>query len=367
MLPSGERQPSRPSIYPKRSDNIEGLLFIVASQKLYACKLSKICDGFGMTRAILFFFILLCSACHPNAEKAASLAPCDIELLVLGIGQDAGAPQIGIADDPAWSDSALRLMPTSLAVIDHKAKARLLFEATPAITEQLRLLDNASSWTDDGLGITGVFLTHAHIGHYAGLIYFGREAAGAKDIDVYVMPRFAEYLRQNGPWEQLVNLGNISLTELAHQAPIAPTPSVAVTPLKVPHRDEYSETVGFLIEANGRRVLFIPDIDSWDEWDKDYGVKLQALIETVDYAFLDATFYDDNELPGRDMSLIPHPRVAETMDRLQHLPDDKRAGVHFIHINHTNPIRYEDSSASKFVRARGFSIAREGQTLCLSD
>ena len=215
----------------------------------------------------------------------------------------------------------------------------------------------------DGLGVDGVFLTHAHIGHYLGLAYFGREAAGADGVPVYAMPRMAEFLRTNGPWSQLVELENI------HTAPIRGNLFLdmgawGITPQPVPHRDEYSETVGFLLTPDyAGGVLYLPDIDSWPETAE--GILLQTLLPFVDHAFIDATFWDDNELDGRDMSEIPHPRVTETMNFLQGLPAEQRAKVHFIHYNHTNPIRDPDSPESREVEERGFNVARRGDRFCL--
>lgn len=310
-------------------------------------------------------FLAACRAEQATEKFNTQGEPCSIELIVLGVGQDAGAPQIGYKDDPAWGDPELRLLPTSIAIVDHNTSERILFEATPAMTDQLQILDDMSQRSDSSLGLDGVFLTHAHIGHYAGLIYLGREAAGASNVPVFVMPRFKDYLSANGPWSQLVELGNIGLRDLGDQTSVSPIGSVKVTPFQVPHRDEYSETVGYKIETAGKDVFFVPDIDSWGEWETDFNIKIEDIVSSVDYAFLDATFYDDHELPGRDMSKIPHPRVLESMDRFQHLSDVDRAGVHFIHMNHSNPIRFEDSEESKMVDSRGFSIAREGQRLCL--
>ncbi len=289
-------------------------------------------------------------------------APCDYELVVLGAGQDAGAPQIGNAED-----DGPRLLPSSLALIDRVEGKRYLFDATPAITEQLAMLD-AIEPPAEGLGVDGVFLTHAHVGHYLGLAYFGREAAGASGVPVYTMPRMAEFLRGNGPWSQLVELGNIELLEFgagdAIQA-IALRPDLVVVALPVPHRDEYSETVGFLVMLPDRTFLYLPDIDGWSEWRGPNGQLLQGMLERSDYIFIDATFWDDNELGGRDMSEIPHPRVNETMDLLQGLPSEERAKVHFIHYNHTNPIRDPESGESREVEERGFNVARRGDWFCL--
>ncbi|MAV50665.1 MAG: pyrroloquinoline quinone biosynthesis protein PqqB [Hyphomonadaceae bacterium] len=307
------------------------------------------------------------------SARAASIATntqsqqCGVELVTLGVGQDGGAPHIGRLDDPAWANIDLTLWPTSLALIDHRADKRYLFETTPEITRQLHLLHQLAPTQRSGLAIDGVFLTHAHIGHYTGLMFFGREAAGARSIPVHVMPRFANYLRTNGPWEQLVRLQNVSLVEMASRRPERLAPDITVTPLRVPHRDEYSETVGFLIETDGADALFIPDIDSWDAWKRNDDVAIEELVSKVDYAFLDATFYDDNELPGRDMSEIPHPRVVDMMERFADLPDAVRHGIKFIHFNHTNPIRYRQSEETRNVLARGYGIARAGERFCLID
>ena len=304
----------------------------------------------------------------PHAAPASPDATCAAEIIVLGAGQDAGAPQIGNKDDPAWQDPALRQTASSIALIDHTLPARYLFDAAPHITEQLQMLDRLAPKPGNNLGLDGVFLTHAHIGHYTGLMFFGREAASTSGLPVYAMPRMADFLRENGPWSQLVALGNIDLTTLANSDTVTLSNyGPHVTPFRVPHRDEYSETVGFLIDTDEKTVAYLPDIDNWDGLEAETGQTLVDLVKHADIAFLDASFFDDNELPGRDMSLIPHPRVTETMDRLQALPAEIRARVHFIHYNHTNPIRFTDTEETSRVEKAGFNIARAGDRFCLSE
>ena len=93
------------------------------------------------------------------------------------------------------------------------------------------------------------------------------------------------------------------------------------------------------------------------EWQLD----ITEEIAKVDYAFLDATFYDGNELPGRDMSQIPHPFVVESMDLLKGLSVEQKTKVHFIHFNHTNPLLNEKSKEYKATLESGFQIAEEGK------
>lgn len=311
---------------------------------------------------------LLCL--HQPAMAQEETPQCSLELVVLGAGQDAGAPQIGNADD-----DGVRLLPSSLGLIDRLENKRYIFDATPAITEQLGMLDTISPPLE-GLGVDGVFITHAHIGHYLGLAYFGREAAGAKDIPVFAMPRMAQFLRTNGPWSQLTELGNIEIVPLNPDGHLALSDQLGVDQHKVPHRDEFSETVAFIITAGDKKILYAPDFDGWPDFDSfangtDETLKYAQMLELmpqlseVDYAFIDATFWDDNELGGRDMSEIPHPRVTETMALFQDRPADERAKIHFIHYNHTNPIRNPQSAQSAEVLKRGYNIARRGDRLCL--
>lgn len=294
------------------------------------------------------------------AALSTTPAQCERELVVLGAGQDAGAPQIGNA-----GDSAPNLRPSSLALIDRKHGQRFLFDASPAITDQLAMLDRIEP-PAKALGIDGIFLTHAHIGHYLGLAYLGVEAAKTDQVPVFAMPRMATFLRENGPWSQLVEKHNIAITEMRGDTFTVINDDFGVLPIRVPHRDEFSETVGFLIMTPDRRAIYMPDLDSWDELAEDGINSLESLVAGADYLFIDATFWDDSELPGRDMSKIPHPRVKATMERLKDLRAEERAKVHFIHYNHTNPIRDPESVESKLVIANGFNVARRGQRVCLS-
>ena len=183
------------------------------------------------------------------------------------------------------------------------------------------------------------------------------EVMGAREVPVYAMPRMRTYLAENGPWSQLVNYQNIILQPLAGDSTITLPGDFRITPFLVPHRDEYSETVGYRIEGPGKSAIFIPDIDKWERWDRDINEEIQR----VDYAFLDATFYANGEIPGRDMSEIPHPFMEESMNRFDQLPTEERKKVYFIHFNHTNPVLREDSEARWLVLERGYGLAEEGQ------
>ena len=294
---------------------------------------------------------------------SASAQPAEAPfVVVLGIGQDGGVPQTGDLDAPGWSDPAYRRLVVSLGLVDPASGGRWLFEATPDLPEQLVRLDAVAPRTE-GPAVDGVFLTHAHIGHYTGLMFLGHESLGARGVPVHAMPRMAAFLRTNGPWSQLVRYENVAIRELADGVPVPLAGGLSVTPLLVPHRQEFSEVVGYRIDGPDRSALFIPDIDSWHEWD-DAGTRLEDVLATVDVAYLDATFFADGEIPGRDMSGFPHPFVTTTMGRLAGLPASERAKVRFIHLNHTNPALWP-GPARDAVEAAGMQVAEEGERVFL--
>ena len=200
----------------------------------------------------------------------------------------------------------------------------------------------------------GFFLTHAHIGHYTGLMYLGLEAMNSENVPVYAMPKMKSFLEQNGPWSQLVRINNISIQEMSHQKEIKLTPNLKVIPFKVPHRDEYSETVGFKIIGPKKKVLFIPDIDKWEKWETN----IIEAISKVDYAFIDGPFYDSEEINYRDISEIPHPFIIESMALFSGLTDEEKRKIYFIHFNHTNPVINPESKEARQIILSGFNIAR---------
>jgi len=304
--------------------------------------------------ALAVVFSGLISSNCATAQSSTS----GIELVVLGNVQDGGSPHIG-CDRPCCRNLFLR--PRSerrvvcLGIINRESGETALFEATPDLPSQWATLAEQSGIPQP----SAIFLTHAHIGHYTGLMHLGREALGAQGVRVGAMPRMSEFLTTNGPWSQLVELGNIDVFALQDsQAVPVLHEEVIVTPLSVPHRDEFSETVGYRIEGPSRSALFIPDIDKWTVWERS----LVEELARVDLAFVDATFFDAAEVNHRDMAEIPHPFVVETMAMLDGLPETEREKIHFIHMNHTNPLLDPESEASLEVEAKGYYVAREGMT-----
>ena len=273
-------------------------------------------------------------------------------LVVLGTLQDGGSPHMGCVKSCCATERPNDYV-VSLGVIDESK--HFLFDASPDIVSQTNYLQSISPAKN-----LEIFLTHAHMGHYAGLIHLGRESANTKKTPVYVMPRMEKFLRNNGPWNQLIDLENISIQPIQNKIPVSVSPRLTVTPLIVPHRDEFSETVGFLITGQSKRVLYIPDIDKWDLWETD----INELLTQVDYAFLDATFFEDGEI-SRPMSEVPHPFVEESIKRFESLATEEKNKIYFIHLNHTNPARDAGFKGRVFVEEKGYNFATFGMRFSL--
>lgn len=298
--------------------------------------------------------LLLLLAC-----TTTSVAPLrEPYVMVLGIAQDGGYPQAGCRRDDCverFEGRGARALVASLAIVDPTSGQRWIIDATPDFPSQLHRLERMAGVPREGAPVLdGVLLTHAHIGHYLGLAHLGREVLGTRGVPVFAMPRMRAFLEQNGPWSQLVSLKNIVLHPLAAGSAVALNERISVTPLVVPHRDEFSETVAFVVRGPSRAILWLPDIDKWEKWE----TPIESVVAQVDVAYLDATFYSAAELPGRDLREIPHPTVEETMQRFASSP--LRSRIRLIHLNQSNPLLRDTA-----LRRTSFTVAAEGEIVSL--
>jgi pyrroloquinoline quinone biosynthesis protein B len=291
-----------------------------------------------------FMFVAVCDGQGTNPKQ-------DPFVVVLGTLQDGGSPHMGCQKDCCKVIDPHKKV-VSLGLIDPVSKKKFLFEATPDFVSQTNalngLLPSSGEKTPDG-----IFITHAHMGHYTGLMFLGREAMNSKSVPVYAMPKMKYFLENNGPWSQLVTLNNIRINPLSEGKWENISPSLKVKAILVPHRDEFSETVGFIIEGPHKKLLFIPDIDKWEKWQTD----IVSLIKEVDHALIDGTFYSAAEVGNRNIAEIPHPLVQESMQLFDALPAKEKEKIMFIHFNHTNPLLNEQSEEAKLVKSKGFRIA----------
>lgn len=318
-----------------------------------------------MKYPFLLLFTALLASCKHTSEvsiKSSSSAAEPVHktsIVVLGTAQDAGAPQIACKKDccaERFTHPELRVPVVSLGLIDAQQHKTYIFEATPDLPEQMKSLVTLEPLSQSEI-VDGIFLTHAHIGHYTGLMYLGKEAMDAKNTPLYIMPKMEQFLTENGPWNQLITRNNVSIKPLKHNLSISLSNEIEVTPILVPHRDEYSETVGYRIKGPHKSALFIPDIDKWHKWENDIAEEVKA----VDYAFLDATFFSGEEMNSRDISEIPHPFVIESLETFKTLSPQERSKIIFIHFNHTNPLLNPQSEAYKTVLQQGYGIAQQDQ------
>jgi pyrroloquinoline quinone biosynthesis protein B len=304
-----------------------------------------------LTIVSLFSFIIFTQSAYPQEDK---MGP-GVKLIILGTFQDGGSPHIGCKKDccvDLFENPDKNRMVVSLGVIDEINKKTYLIEATPDISRQLHLLREASTFAKSDIP-DAIFLTHAHIGHYTGLMYFGKEALNSTDLAVYTLPRMQYFLENNGPWSQLIDIDNIEIEKMQADQSVNLSENLSITPFEVPHRDEYSETIGFRIKGPSKTAIFIPDIDKWKHWKKS----IHDEIKNADYLYVDATFYDENEILSCDMSEIPHPFIVESMSLFDHMSDEDKKKIHFIHFNHTNPVIDSNSKAAKTVISKGYNLA----------
>ncbi len=313
------------------------------------------------------FSFLLASLLLEGSASVFSPQQQSPRIVVLGTAQDGGFPQTGCEHAlcvAARKDLKLVRRVSSLAIDFPASDRTFLVDATPDLPAQIEKVHTFRKHPEgkvDRAPFDGVLLTHAHIGHYLGLAHFGFESLNTKDLPVYCSPRMAEYLRTNGPWSQLVRLNNVALREIKPGEPFSLGEGVTVTAFPVPHRDEYSDTMAFLIRGPKKALLYVPDTDTWRTWPRPLPRLLEE--EKVDYALLDATFYSPDELPDRDVTKIKHPLITDSMDLLEPLVKAGKLRVYFTHLNHSNPALDKDGPARKAIEARGFRVLEDGEEL----
>jgi pyrroloquinoline quinone biosynthesis protein B len=313
-------------------------------------------------RAARILAMLVLAGLPAAAADTAPPAP-RVTAVVLGVAQDGGVPHLGCDRAcclEARRDPARAHRVASLGLIQEQTGAppRLfLVDATPDMRSQIDSLQQAagSPARPPGLPVDGVLLTHAHIGHYTGLMYLGKESMAARAVPVHATARMIGFLAGNSPWRRLIERGQITPHAIAAGGVLALAPGLSITPLRVAHREEDSDVVGFLVAGPSRRLLYIPDIDAWERWDQD----IASLVRQADVALLDGTFFSGDELPGRSMEDIPHPFVRSTVDRLAAVVGPAHRVV-FVHMNHGNPLLRPGSNEQRDVQARGFELAADG-------
>lgn len=306
----------------------------------------------------------------PNDVQTAK-APYAV---VLGSVQDAGLPQVGCYSercDRARDGHAAGSgrYTASMALVGPSAEAFFLVDATPDITRQIDLVQepvfrDRARMRDP---FDGIFLTHAHVGHYLGLALLGNEGLGVSDLPIFCTASMARFLEANDPWAYMVRQRRIVPTPLAAERWHRIDDWLEARLLPVPHRDELSDTVGFLFRGPSALLLYLPDIDSWSAWASWNGPQrdVREVVASVDVALLDGTFWSAEEVPGRAVEDIPHPLLTDSMERLQAVLDSGTTRIVFTHLNNSNPALDEVGPERTELVGRGFEVAREGDRYVL--
>jgi pyrroloquinoline quinone biosynthesis protein B len=270
-----------------------------------------------------------------------------VRVLVLGTAQDGGVPHpcCGcVRCLAARRDPARRRTAASIAIVGEAGKT-LLVDATPDFRAQLDAL--AAALGRPVACPDAIVVTHAHIGHYLGLAFLGKEAMHARGLPVYGTPSLARFVSGNRPWSHLVERSEVELRVIAPGSPL-PFDGALVHAFLSPHRGEDTDTLAFEVHGPSRRLVYVSDADV-------LAPEIVDRVKDADVALVDGTFFSGAELPHRDILAVRHPFVRDSLTRLA----GARGEVHFTHLNHSNPLCDPASPEARSLPG-GFFVAREG-------
>ncbi len=254
---------------------------------------------------------------------------------LLGMSQDAGVPQAG-CDCPNCARARRAPGPAgrvaALGIVLESGGQVLIIDATPDFVSQADELRARVHRKDSANPVDGIFITHLHIGHYAGLLFLGRESCNASRVPVHASRLNCDFLKANKPFSHLVERNNIELREIGNGR-IPLNEDVAVESFPVRHRNEDGDTCGFVISGSKNRIVYLPDLDEWDEVARN-------AVNGSSVAIVDGTYGTESEIPRRSDRSVRHPTIEETRS----IFENSRTRLIFTHFNHTNALAGKDIS-----------------------
>jgi pyrroloquinoline quinone biosynthesis protein B len=243
----------------------------------------------------------------------------------------------------------------SAAVVDGEGSRAWLIDASPDLPKQIEVVsDHLQGPKRSGIPLSGVLLTHIHMGHYWGLGHLGKEGMMPKGLPVLGPPRTAEFLLDNRPFKDMAQWGAIDVRSVHPGEDLMMAKGITFRPIAVPHRDDFSDTVAWLIKGPRWRLLYAPDMDKMEDSFVD-------MVTKVDMAIVDGTFYTRDEIPGA-MGTVPHPPVEESIVRLGPAMEGGTR-VAFTHLNHTNPLCDPASPEFQHVVSKGYGVVLDGYAI----
>ena len=291
-----------------------------------------------------------------------------VSVTILGTAQDGGIPQAGCSCErcnEAHKDLRLRKYPVSLGIIGTDGSKHII-EVTKNLSEQLMIW----STNENELFIPEtVSITHLHLGHVEGIGQFGKPVMSSKEVDVFLSHKNKNIFDERSDIKLMIEENNIRTHAKNFNQLFEPMQGCGFSLqfISIPHRSELGDTAAIIIKANKRNILFMPDQDSWEETLEYYSKEnIREFLKMFDIneALIDGTFWSMEELPGRNISEIPHPTIQDSLKLLgKRMENDPR--ISFLHLNHSNPVNDIGSKQRKLVEENGWRVSEIGDVLKL--
>jgi pyrroloquinoline quinone biosynthesis protein B len=297
---------------------------------------------------------------------------------VLGSAAGGGVPQWNCACAncrDAREGKAARRTQSSLAV-SPDGRQWLLLNCSPDVAEQIEAFAPLHPPQARGTPITGMLLTDANVDHLGGLAALRQGGAGGFAVRssavvraiAVAQPAFAPFASPPHRWLE-VPLDQQCEAEsdediVGNRLTVRALAVPGTTPGYAGRRTVRGAVVAYEITARGSEngLLFAPVFARLDD-------ALAGAIASASVAFLDGSFYSDDELItanllGKRARSLGHQPVGGSDGTLAQLRG-VRTRVVFTHLNNSNPMLDVRSKAYVRVREFGAEIAHDGMELTL--